>query len=224
MKLPPEWDKLWNNTGSYEVVSERWQRTEVAGLWLERDNKNRRGQSRKFSMVYHPAAESILHCCGGQGKLQLQQKRYRSEKLCAGGRLVSAGAACLGQAGTSCSVGVQGGSDTYCLETKNHRLLSCPPNIFFNDLHDTPVPKNATLWPVWCSSCRHYRAVKARGPRDAYHCSPKCHARRGEGRAGLNRESGCCFAQQRYWSIHCAIKGPNAFLMPWLPQLLMGLR
>lgn len=129
MKLPPEWDKLWNNTGSYEVVSERWQRTEVAGLWLERDNKNRRGQSRKFSMVYHPAAESILHCCGGQGKLQLQQKRCRSEKLCAGGRLVSAGAACLGQAGTSCSVGVQGGSDTYCLETKNHRLLSCPPNI-----------------------------------------------------------------------------------------------
>lgn len=40
-------------------------------------------------MIEDAAAESILHCCAGQGKLQIQWKRFRMEKLCAGGSAVT---------------------------------------------------------------------------------------------------------------------------------------
>lgn len=63
---------------------------------------------------------AFLDAAVGRAKLQLQRKRFRSEKLCAGAQ---------------------------CLVTvaEKSNLFSCTPDIFFNDLHGRPMLRNTTV-------------------------------------------------------------------------------
>lgn len=119
---------------------------------------------------------AFLSAAVGRAKLQLQRKRFRSEKLCAGAQ---------------------------CLVTvaEKSNLFSCAPDIFFKLFTWQTCARNTTVSGQRDAAGAETTAPYRREAPAMHRCTPRSpNAVLGEERAGhVRRERGCC-AQQSYHS------------------------